>query len=122
MDEKTYTQQMSDDAQKITSQDILDRYGIVEYTVDDIINNFQTALAYKKEQARVFKILDAADHSDIWKTFNRNIPNYVQTPVANPITIIKEATKASIMPTSFQGEFRALTSENLLIYVTSTLL
>lgn len=111
MDEKTYTQQMSEDAQKITSQDILDSYGIVEYTVDDIINNFQTALAYKKEQARVFKILDAADHSDIWKTFNRNIPNYVQTPVANPITIIKEATKASIMPTSFQGEFRALTSE-----------
>lgn len=111
MDEKTYTQQLTESAERITSQDILDKYGIVEYTVDDIINNFETAFAYKKEQARIFKILDSADHSDIWKTFKRNIPNYVQTPTANPITIIKEATKASIMPTSFQGEFRALTLE-----------
>ena len=69
--------------------DILKKYGIVEYTVDDIIKEFEDSLAYKQEQAKVFKILDAADHSDIWKIYNRKIPYYVQTPVNNPITIIK---------------------------------
>ena len=86
--------------------DILKKYGIVEYTVDDIIKEFEDSLAYKQEQAKVFKILDAADHSDIWKIYNRKIPYYVQTPVNNPITIIKEATKASIMPTSYSAIFR----------------
>ena len=86
--------------------DILQKYGIVEYTVDDIIKEFEDSLAYKQEQAKVFKILDAADHSDIWKIYNRKIPYYVQTPVNNPITIIKEATKASIMPTSYSAIFR----------------
>ena len=95
-------------SENITSQDILDRYGITEYTVSDLITDFQTAMAYKQEQARIFKILDAADHSDIWKTYNRKIPSFVQTPVNNPITIIKEATKASIMPTSYAGDFRPL--------------
>ena len=33
----------------------------------------------------------------------------MQTPVNNPITIIKEATKASIMPTSYAGDYRPLT-------------
>lgn len=91
-----------------TSQDILDAYGITEYTASDLVSDFQDAVAYKQEQARVFKILDAADHSDIWKVFNKKIPNYVQTPTHNPITIIKEATKASIMPTEYSGDFRAL--------------
>lgn len=99
---------ISDNVEAITSQDILDSYGITEYTADDIVQDFTTAMAFKEEQARVFKILDAADHSDIWKVFNRKIPAYVQTPVANMITIIKEATKASIMPTAFAGEFRPL--------------
>lgn len=94
-----------------TSQAILDQYGITEYTVDDIIKDFNTAKAYKEEQARIFRILDAADHSDIWKTFNRKIPYYVQTPTHNPITIIKEATKASIMPTSYAGDFRPLSRD-----------
>ena len=92
-----------------TSQDILDRYGITEYTADQIAADFDEAVAMKGEQARIFKILDAADHSDIWKTYNRKLPAYVQTPVNNPITVIKEATKASIMPTSYQGDFRPLT-------------
>ena len=108
MDEKSYLRQISENAQNITSQEILDKYGITEYSVDDLVRDFEDAFAYKTEQARVFKILDAADHSDIWKIFNRKIPAYVQTPTNNPINIIKEATKASIMPTSFQGEFRAL--------------
>lgn len=111
MDEKSYNKQLADAAEKITSQEILDKYGITEYNVDDLIRDFENSYAYKTEQARIFKILDAADHSDIWKTFNRKIPRHVQTPTHNPITIIKEATKASIMPTSFQGEFRALTKE-----------
>lgn len=93
----------------ITSQDVLDSYGITEYTADQIAADFDEAVAMKGEQARIFKILDAADHSDIWKTYNRKLPNYVQTPVNNPITVIKEATKASIMPTSYQGDFRPLT-------------
>lgn len=92
-----------------TSQDVLDRYGITEYTAAQIAADFDEAVAMKGEQARIFKILDAADHSDIWKTYNRKLPNYVQTPVNNPITVIKEATKASIMPTSYQGDFRPLT-------------
>ena len=111
MDEKSYNKQLADAAEQITSQSILDKYGITEYNVDDIVRDFENAYAYKTEQARIFKILDAADHSDIWKTFNRKIPRHVQTPTHNPITIIKEATKASIMPTSFQGEFRPLTLE-----------
>ena len=108
MNEKEYDKQLSESLKTITSQDILDKYNITEYTVDDLVRDFEDAYAYKVEQARIFKILDAADHSDIWKTYNRKIPAHVQTPAHNPITIIKEATKASIMPTSFQGEFRAL--------------
>lgn len=111
MNENDYNKQLAESAEKLTSQDILDKYKITEYSVDDIIRDFETAYQYKIEQARIFKILDAADHSDIWKTYNRKIPRHVQTPTHNPITIIKEATKASIMPTSFQGEFRALTKE-----------
>ena len=109
MDEKSYNQKLAEAAEQITSQSILDSYGITEYNVDDLVRDFETAYSYKTEQARIFKILDAADHSDIWKTYNRKIPKHVQTPTHNPITIIKEATKASIMPTSFQGEFRPLT-------------
>ena len=109
MDEKSYNRQLAESAQQITSQSILDSYGITEYNVDDLVRDFETAYSYKVEQARIFKILDATDHSDIWKTYNRKIPRHVQTPTHNPITIIKEATKASIMPTSFQGEFRPLT-------------
>ena len=96
-------------AELATSQEVLDRYGITEYTADQISADFDEAVAMKGEQARVFKILDAADHSDIWKTYNRKLPAFVQTPVNNPITVIKEATKASIMPTSYQGDFRPLT-------------
>jgi hypothetical protein len=108
MQEKDYMQIVRDNLETVTSQDILDSYGITEYTADDIVHDFTDAMAFKEEQARVFKILDAADHSDIWKVFNRKMPSYVQTPVANMITIIKEATKASIMPTAFAGEFRPL--------------
>ena len=111
MDEASYRRTLSEMTERVTSQDILDRYGIVEYTVGDIVRDFQTAMAYKTEQARIFKILDAADHSDIWKTYNRKIPAFVQTPVNNPITIIKEATKASIMPTSYAGDYRPLSIE-----------
>ncbi len=92
----------------INSDDILEKYGITEYNASDIIKDFDDAVAFKEEQARIFKILDAADQSNIWKVYNRRIPNYVQTPVNNPITVIKEATKASIMPTSYSGDFRAL--------------
>lgn len=109
MDENSYGRLFSDVSETITSQDILDGYGIVEYSADDLVSDFDDAVAYKAEQARVFKILDAADHSDIWKTYNRKIPSYMQTPVNNPITIIKEATKASIMPTSYAGDYRPLT-------------
>ena len=111
MNEKDYAKQISQSMEYLTSQDILDKYGITEYNVDDLIRDFEESYSYKVEQARIFKILDAADHSDIWKTYNRKIPAHVQTPAHNPITIIKEATKASIMPTSYQGEFRALSLE-----------
>lgn len=109
MNEASYQQLLSDYSEKLSSQDILDSYGITEYTVGDLIADFETAMAYKEEQAKVFKILDAADHSDIWKVYNRKIPSYVQTPVVNPITIIKEATKASIMPTAYSGNYRPMT-------------
>ena len=103
---------MQDDIEKLNenlgSEDILNKYGITEYTASDIIKDFEDAVAFKQEQARIFKILDAADQSNIWKVYNRRIPNFVQTPVNNPITVIKEATKASIMPTSYAGDFRAL--------------
>lgn len=108
MNEVEYNRQLTDISEQLTSQDILDRYNITEYTVDDLVADFDDAVNYKTEQARVFKILDAADHSDIWKTYNRKIPSYMQTPVNNPITIIKEATKASIMPTSYAGDYRPL--------------
>ena len=111
MNEKEYERQLAQSIGSMTSQEILDSYGIVEYTVDDIVRDFDDARSYKQEQARIFKVLDAADHSDIWKVHNRKLPPYVSTPTHNPITIIKEATKASIMPTSFQGEFRPLSLE-----------
>lgn len=111
MKQSDYIETLNQHLEKASSQDILDSYGIVEYTADDIIREFQEAVSYKTEQARVFKILDAADHSDIWKVYNKKIPNYVQTPTANPITIIKEATKASIMPTEYAGDYRPLTLE-----------
>jgi hypothetical protein len=100
MNESNYKQLLQDYNERLSSQDILDAYGITEYSVGDIVEEFETAMAYKEEQAKIFKVLDAADHSDIWKVYNRKIPSYVQTPVVNPITIIKEATKASIMPTA----------------------
>ena len=108
MNQSDYNKSLNEMAAQVTSQDILDKYNIVEYTVDDLVQEFQEAMNYKQEQARVFKILDAADHSDIWKTYNRKIPAHVQTPVNNPITIIKEATKASIMPTAYAGDYRPL--------------
>ena len=111
MDESSFKKVISDNTAQLTSQDILDKYGIIEYTVADIIKDFDNAMAFKEEQAKVFKILDAADHSDVWKVFNRKIPNYVQTPTANPITIIKEATKASIMPTAYAGDFKPMSIE-----------
>lgn len=109
MDSKSYTKLITDASERISSQEILDSYGITEYTVSDIVSEFEDAMAYKVEQEKIFKILDAADHSDIWKVYNRKIPHFVQTPVNNPITIIKEATKASIMPTAYAGDFRPLT-------------
>lgn len=109
MTEKDYNSALNESMAQISSQEILDKYGITEYNVSDIIRDFNEAMNYKQEQAKYFKILDAADRSDIWKVFNRKIPNYVQTPVNNPITIIKEATKASIMPTAYAGVFRPLT-------------
>lgn len=111
MNEREYERRLARSIESMTSQEILDRYNIVEYTVDDLVRDFDDARSYKQEQARIFKVLDAADHSDIWKVHNRKLPPYVSTPTHNPITIIKEATKASIMPTSFQGEFRPLSLE-----------
>lgn len=111
MDEKSYRAQVTENAVVATSQDILDQYGIVEYNVDDLVRDFEDAMAYKTDQARIFKVLDAADHSDIWKTYNKRIPSFVQTPTHNPITIIKEATKASIMPTVYAGEYRPMSLE-----------
>lgn len=110
MNESNYKQLLQDYNERLSSQDILDAYGITEYSVGDIVEEFETAMAYKEEQAKIFKVLDAADHSDIWKVYNRKIPSYVQTPVVNPITIIKEATKASIMPTAYAGDYRPLTA------------
>ena len=111
MQEVDYNKSLTENVEAITSQQILDKYGITEYTVDDIIKDFETAIAFKQEQARILKILDAADHSDIWKVFNKKIPNYVQTPVNNLITVIKESTKASIMPTTYAGQYVPLTLE-----------
>lgn len=111
MDQNSYMRQITENAESASSQDILDEYGIVEYTADDVVKEFEDAMAYKQEQAKIFRVLDAADHSDIWKVFNKKIPSFVQTPTSNPITIIKEATKASIMPTSYAGDFRPLTLE-----------
>ena len=108
MNQSDWKKALNDSLENVTSQDVLDAKGITEYNVGDVIKEFEDALAYKQEQARIFKILDAADHSDIWKVYNRKIPNFVQTPTHNPITIIKEATKASIMPTEYSGEYRAL--------------
>lgn len=109
MESNSYTKLVTEASERLTSQEILEKYGITEYNVADVVKDFEDAMAYKVEQEKIFKILDAADHSDIWKVFNRKIPNYVQTPVNNPITIIKEATKASIMPTAYSGDFRPLT-------------
>lgn len=111
MNEIDYNKSLTESVQSMSSQEVLDQYGITEYTVGDIIRDFETAIAFKEEQARIFKILDAADRSDIWKIFNKKIPNYVQTPVNNLVTIIKEATKASIMPTSYAGQYVPLTME-----------
>lgn len=108
MNQEDFKKALTTSEENITSQDILDAKGIVEYSAGDIVKEFEDALAYKQEQARIFKILDAADHSDIWKIYNRKIPNFVQTPTNNPITVIKEATKASIMPTEYSGEYKAL--------------
>lgn len=108
MNQSDWKKALNDSLENVTSQDVLDAKGITEYSVGDIVKEFEDALAYKQEQARIFKILDAADHSDIWKVYNRKIPNFVQTPTHNPITIIKEATKASIMPTEYSGEYKAL--------------
>lgn len=109
MEEASYKKVYTESVERLSSQEILDSYGITEYTVGDLITDFENAVAYKVEQEKTFKILDAADHSDIWKVYNRKIPPYVQTPVNNPITVIKEATKASIMPTAYAGDFRPLT-------------
>lgn len=100
---------LTESMEPVSGQDILDAYGITEYTADELVSDFETAMSFKQEQERIFKILDAADHSDIWKTFTRKIPPFVQTPVHNPITIIREATKASVMPTAYAGDFRPLT-------------
>lgn len=111
MDQAEYMKSLLENSEAMSSQEILDNYGIVEYNASDIVKEFEDARAYKQEQARIFRILDAADHSDVWKVYNKKIPPYVQTPTTNPITIIKEATKASIMPTSYAGDFRPLTLE-----------
>ena len=87
----------------------LQKLGITEYTEGELIHDFDMAVAYKEEQARIFKLLDAADHSDIWKVYSKKIPDFQQNPVYNPITIIKEATKASIMPTAYVADFRPMT-------------
>ena len=47
MDEKSYNRQISDAIGPITSQDILDKYNITEYTVDDLIRDFEYAYSYK---------------------------------------------------------------------------
>jgi hypothetical protein len=109
MDTTKYEKEVADTQQPLTSEEILQAYGIVEYTLEDLIREFEDAIAYKVEQARVFKILDAADHSDIWKIYNKKLPAYYQTPTNNPINVIKEATKASIIPTAYSAVFRPMT-------------
>ena len=111
MNQADFNKALNDSLQSMTSDDVLEAKGVVEYNTSDIIKEFEDTLAYKQEQARIFKILDAADHSDIWKIYNRKIPNFMQTPTHNPITIIKEATKASVMPTEYSGEFKALSMD-----------
>lgn len=92
-------------------RNILLENGITEYTADTLVQDFQRTLSYKQEQARVFKILDAADQSNIWKIYKHPLPAYTQTPVYNPITVIRESTKASIMPTSYAADFRPTSME-----------
>ena len=111
MNQADFNKALNDSLQSMTSDEVLEAKGVVEYNTSDIIKEFEDTLAYKQEQARIFKILDAADHSDIWKIYNRKIPNFMQTPTHNPITIIKEATKASVMPTEYSGEFKALSMD-----------
>ena len=111
MNQTDFNKALNDSLQSMTSDDVLEAKGVIEYNTSDIIKEFEDTLAYKQEQARIFKILDAADHSDIWKIYNRKIPNFMQTPTHNPITIIKEATKASVMPTEYSGEFKALSMD-----------
>lgn len=111
MNQADFNKALNDSLQSMTSDDVLEAKGVIEYNTSDIIKEFEDTLAYKQEQARIFKILDAADHSDIWKIYNRKIPNFMQTPTHNPITIIKEATKASVMPTEYSGEFKALSMD-----------
>lgn len=111
MNQSDFNKALNDSLQSMTSDEVLEAKGVIEYNTSDIIKEFEDTLAYKQEQARIFKILDAADHSDIWKIYNRKIPNFMQTPTHNPITIIKEATKASVMPTEYSGEFKALSMD-----------
>lgn len=111
MNQADFNKALNDSLQSMTSDEVLEAKGVIEYNTSDIIKEFEDTLAYKQEQARIFKILDAADHSDIWKIYNRKIPNFMQTPTHNPITIIKEATKASVMPTEYSGEFKALSMD-----------
>lgn len=111
MNQSDFNKALNDSLQSMTSDEVLEAKGVIEYNTSDIIKEFEDTLAYKQEQARIFKILDAADHSDIWKIYNRKIPSFMQTPTHNPITIIKEATKASVMPTEYSGEFKALSMD-----------
>ena len=111
MNQADFNKALNDSLQSMTSDEVLEAKGVIEYNTSDIIKEFEDTLAYKQEQARIFKILDAADHSDIWKIYNRKIPSFMQTPTHNPITIIKEATKASVMPTEYSGEFKALSMD-----------
>lgn len=111
MNQADFNKALNDSLESMTSDEVLEAKGVVEYNTSDIIKEFEDTLAYKQEQARIFKILDAADHSDIWKIYNRKIPSFMQTPTHNPITIIKEATKASVMPTEYSGEFKALSMD-----------
>ena len=111
MNQADFNKALNDSLQSMTSDDVLEAKGVIEYNTSDIIKELEDTLSYKQEQARIFKILDAADHSDIWKIYNRKIPNFMQTPTHNPITIIKEATKASVMPTEYSGEFKALSMD-----------
>lgn len=112
MDTTKYEKEIADSQSVMTSEEILAKYGIVEYTLEDLIREFEDAIAYKVEQAKVFKILDAADHSDIWKIYNKKLPSYYQTPTNNPINVIKEATKSSIIPTSYSAVFRPMTLDS----------